>query len=125
MRLTIRRRYMRHMRRGPPARRRYGVATVAMAPSTRAPSFELPSTTGGTVALDDLVAGRPALLIFASEECPTCALALRRLAPIVAPLREAGGGLAGVFEDPRPGAPRAAREARFKGTRLAAPPPPH
>src|SRR4051794_5433049 len=123
MRLTIRRRYMRHMRRGPPARRRYGVATVAMAPSTRAPSFELPSTTGGSLGLDDLVAGGPALLIFAAEECPTCALALRRLGPIVAPLREAGVGLAVVFEDPLDVAARVARDARFKGTVLAEPAP--
>src|SRR4051794_34278398 len=123
MRLTIRRRYMRHMRRGPPARRRYGVATVAMAPRTRAPSFELPSTTGGSVALDGLVARGPALLIFAAEECPTCALALRRLAPAVAPLREAGVGLAVVFEDPLDVAARVARDARFKGTVLAEPAP--
>src|SRR4051812_43235539 len=102
----------------------YGVRTVAApAPRTRAPSFALPSTTGGSVALDDLVAGRPALLIFASEECPTCALALRRLAPIVAPIREAGVGLAVVFEDPLDVAARVAREARFKGTVLAEPAP--
>ena len=41
-------------------------------------------------SFDDLVSGGPALLIFASEECPTCALALRRLGPIVMPLRDAG-----------------------------------
>ena len=94
-----------------------------MAPSTRAPSFELPSTTGGSVALDDLVAGGPALLIFAAEECPTCALALRRLAAVVAPLREAGVGLAVIFEDPLDVAARVARDARFKGTVLAEPAP--
>ena len=104
--------------------RRYGVSTVAApAPRTRAPSFDLPSTTGGSVALDDLVAGGPALLIFASEECPTCALALRRLGPIVAPLREAGVALAVVFEDPLEVAARVAREARFRGTVLAEPAP--
>src|SRR3954454_20067314 len=102
----------------------YGVPTVAApAPRTRAPSFALPSTTGGTVALDELVAGGPALLIFASEECPTCALALRRLAPIVAPLRDAGIGIAVVFEDSLDVAARVARDARFKGTVLAEPAP--
>ena len=96
---------------------------AAPASRTRAPSFELPSTTGGSVGLDDLVSGGPALLIFASEECPTCALALRRLGPIVAPLRDAGVGLAVVFEDPLEVAARVARDARFKGTVLAEPAP--
>src|SRR3954470_17945625 len=102
----------------------YGVPTVAApAPRTRAPSFDLPSTTGGAVALDDLVARGPALVIFAAEECPTCALALRRLSPIVAPLDEAGVRLAVVFEDPLDVAARVARDARFKGTVLAEPAP--
>ena len=96
---------------------------AAPAPLTRAPSFDLPSTTGGSVALDDLVPGGPALLIFASEECPTCAPALRRLAPIVAPLRAAGVGVAVVFEDPLDVAARVARDTRFKGTVLAEPAP--
>jgi peroxiredoxin len=100
------------------------VPTVAApAPRTRAPSFALPSTTGGSVALDDLVASGPALLVFASEECPTCALALRRLSPIVAPLDEAGVRLAVVFEDPLDVAARVARDARFKATVLAEPAP--
>jgi peroxiredoxin len=90
---------------------------------TRAPSFELPSTTGGSVGLDDLVSSGSALVIFASEECPTCALALRRLAPTVVPLREAGVGLVVVFEDPLDVAARAARAARFDGTVLAEPTP--
>jgi peroxiredoxin len=98
-----------------------GVA--APAPRTRAPSFALPSTTGGSVGLDDLVTGGPALLIFASEECPTCALTLRRLGPIVAPLRAAGVTLAVVFEDALEVAARVARDARFKGTVLAEPAP--
>lgn len=92
-------------------------------PRTRAPSFELPSTTGGSVGLDDLVASGPALVIFASEECPTCALALRRLGPVVAPLRDAGVGIAVVFEDPLEVAARAARDAHFTGTVLAEPAP--
>jgi peroxiredoxin len=100
------------------------VGTVADPVSCiRAPCFELPSTTGGSVGLDDLVSSGPALLIFASEECPTCALALRRLGPIVAPLRDAGVGVAVVFEDPLEVAARVARDAGFKGTVLAEPAP--
>jgi peroxiredoxin len=90
---------------------------------TRAPTFDLPSTTGGSVALDDLVSGGPGLVMFVSEECPTCALALRRLAPVVEPLRDAGVAFAAVFEDPIDVAARVARDARFRGTVLAEPPP--
>ncbi len=100
------------------------MATVADPVSCiRAPSFELPSTTGGSVGLDDLVSDGPALVIFASEECPTCALALRRLGPIVVPLRDAGVRVAVVFEDPLEVAARVARDAVFKGTVLAEPAP--
>ncbi len=75
------------------------------------------------MGLDDLVAGGPALLIFASEECPTCALALRRLGPIVAALRDAGVGFAVVVEDPLDVAARIARDARFGGMVLSEPAP--
>ena len=113
------RRWCRH-----PVGPRYGVPTVADPVSpARAPSFELPGTTGGSVGLDDLVADGPALVMFVSEECPTCALALRRLAPVVAPLRAAGVALAVVFEDPLDVAARVARDTRFKGTVLAEPAP--
>src|SRR6201999_3009475 len=53
----------------------------------------------------------------------TCALALRRLAPVVGPLQDAGVGLAVVFEDPLDVAARVARDTRFKGTVLAEPSP--
>ncbi len=75
------------------------------------------------MGLDDLVAGGPALLVFASEECPTCALALRRLGPIVAALRDAGVGLAVVVVDPLDVAARIARDARFGGMVLSEPAP--
>jgi hypothetical protein len=39
-----------------------------------APDFVLPSAFGAPVAL---LAGRPTLLLFVSEECPTCALTLQ------------------------------------------------
>lgn len=92
---------------------------TAPAFGTRAPSFELPSTTGGSAGVDDLVAGGSGLVVFAAEECPTCALALRRLAPIVPALRDAGVGIAVVFEDPLDVAARVARDTRFRGTVLA------
>jgi hypothetical protein len=68
-------------------------------PRPRAPSFELPSTTGGSVRLDDLVSSGAPLPIFVLEACPTCALALRRLGPIAARLRDAGVGVVVILED--------------------------
>jgi len=67
---------------------------------TPAPEFSLPSTSGAPVALRDLHASGPLLLLFVSEECPTCVLTLRRLAPLVPDLRGAGLAVAAVFEDP-------------------------
>jgi peroxiredoxin len=88
-----------------------------------APPFELPSVFGGSVALAELHAGGPTVLMFVSEECPTSALTLRRLAPAVEPLRAAGVELAAVFEDPPEVAARAARRAGFRGTVLCDPAP--
>ena len=95
-----------------------------LAPSTPAPDFELPSTGGGgPVGLARLRAAGPVVLVFASEECPTCGLALRRLAPLVDPLRAAGIELVAVFEDPPELAARVARRAGFTGATLAEPAP--
>ena len=45
-----------------------------------AAAFTLPSTTGGPVALADLLAAGPAVVMFVTDDCPTCELTLRRLA---------------------------------------------
>ena len=42
-----------------------------------APAFTLPSTTGAPVALADLLAAGPAIVVFVTDDCPTCELALR------------------------------------------------
>ncbi|HEY6399431.1 MAG TPA: redoxin domain-containing protein, partial [Solirubrobacteraceae bacterium] len=88
-----------------------------------APDFELPSVTGGPVALRDLVARRPAVLLFVSEECPTCAMTLRRLAPVAGALEVSRTAWVAIFEDPPEIAARAARRARFPGTVLSEPEP--
>jgi peroxiredoxin len=88
-----------------------------------APAFVLPSVHGGPVALAELLAGGPAVLVFVAEECPTCTLALRRLAPLASPLRDAGVTLAAVFEDPPEVAARVARATGFAGRLLAEAPP--
>jgi thiol-disulfide isomerase/thioredoxin len=71
-----------------------------------APDFVLPSASGAPVAL---LAGRPTLLLFVSEECPTRALTLRRLAPLASEPAAAGPRIVAVFEDPLEVAARVAR----------------
>jgi peroxiredoxin len=88
-----------------------------------APDFELPSVAGGALRLADLIAGGAALVVFVSEECPTCALTLRRLTPLVDPLQRAGVRTVALFEDPLEVAARAARRAGFAATVLAQPAP--
>jgi peroxiredoxin len=91
--------------------------------SVAAPEFTLPSVTGGSLRLGELHAEGPALLLFVSEECPTCTLTLRRLAPVVSELTAAGLTIAAVFEDPLEVAARVARRTGFAGTVLAEPAP--
>ncbi len=88
-----------------------------------APDFSLPSTSGAPVALADLHADGPALLLFVSEECPTCTLTLRRLAPLLPELAAAGAPVTAIFEDPLEVAARVARRTGFTGTVLAEPAP--
>jgi peroxiredoxin len=91
--------------------------------SVAAPEFTLPSVAGGSLRLAELHADGPALLLFVSEECPTCTLTLRRLAPTVPELTAAGLTIAAVFEDPLEVAARVARRTGFSGTVLSEPPP--
>ena len=91
--------------------------------TTRAPEFSLPSVAGDPVRLADLHERGPALLLFVSEECPTCALTLRRLAPLVSELAAAGMCVAAVFEDPLEVAARVARRTGFSGVVLSEPAP--
>jgi peroxiredoxin len=91
--------------------------------SVAAPEFTLPSVTGGSLHLADLHSDGPALLLFVSEECPTCTLTLRRLAPVVSELSGAGLTIAAVFEDPLEIAARVARRTAFAGTVLSEPAP--
>jgi peroxiredoxin len=90
---------------------------------TTAREFSLPSTGGSPVSLADLHARGSALLLFVSEECPTCTLTLRRLAPLVPELTAAGVPVAAIFEDPLEVAARVARRAGFTGTVLSEPAP--
>ena len=90
---------------------------------TAAPEFSLASVAGGSVRLADLHSDGPALLLFVSEECPTCVLTLRRLAPILSELAAAGVRVAALFEDPLEVAARVARRTGFDGVVLSEPSP--
>jgi peroxiredoxin len=90
---------------------------------TAAPEFALPSVAGGAVSLADLHESGPALLLFVSEECPTCALTLRRLAPLVSEIARVGVVVAAVFEDSLEVAARMARRTGFPGVVLSEPAP--
>jgi peroxiredoxin len=90
---------------------------------TAAPEFVLPSVAGGAVSLSELHESGPALLLFVSEECPTCALTLRRLAPLVSQITGSGVAVAAVFEDSLEVAARVARRTGFTGVVLSEPAP--
>ncbi len=94
-----------------------------MTTATHAPEFSLPSVAGPPVRLADLCDGGSALLLFVSEECPTCVLTLHRLAPVVSELSAAGVRVAAVFEDPLEVAARVARRTEFAGLVLSEPAP--
>jgi peroxiredoxin len=91
--------------------------------STVAPEFELARADGDPMRLADLIAHGPAIIVFASEECPTCAMALRRLAPAAATVSRGGVEIAAIFEDPVEVAARVARRSGFGGIVLAEPAP--
>ncbi len=88
-----------------------------------APDFTLASVASAPVSLGELIARGPALLVFVSEECPTSALTLRRLAPVAPALLKAGVEVAAVFADPLEVAARTARRAGFPAAVLSEPPP--
>ncbi|MFD8385745.1 peroxiredoxin-like family protein [Streptomyces sp. NPDC059679] len=57
-----------------------GQAAGALSVGDRAPRFELPAATGGTVTLEDLLADGPVVLTFyRGAWCPYCNIALRAL----------------------------------------------
>jgi peroxiredoxin len=88
-----------------------------------APPFVLPSVASTPVSLSDLIARGPALLVFVSEECPTSALTLRRLGPVVPALQDAGMAVVAVFADPLEVAARTSRRAAFSAIVLSEPSP--
>jgi hypothetical protein len=77
----------------------------------------------GELTLTRLAAGGCALLLFVSEECPTSAMALRRLGPLCRAWREAGLTALAVFEDPLEVAVRVTRRLGWLGLVASEDPP--
>jgi AhpC/TSA family len=78
-------------------------------PPLHAPALLVRGPGHAEVSLAGLTAGGCALLLFVSEECPTSAMALRRLGPLCGSWQEAGLTATAVFEDPLEVAVRVAR----------------
>lgn len=74
-----------------------GQADRALTVGDRAPAFRLPTATGGTVALTDLLADGPVVLTFyRGAWCPYCNLALRALQHIHSDITAHGAQLVAV-----------------------------
>ena len=89
---------------------------MPVAADTPAPAFRLEATGAGAVGLDDLLRDGPAAVMFVTDDCPTCELALRRLAGTDAAVTV-------VCEAPAAGAARLAQRTGFGGRMLVEPAP--
>jgi len=88
-----------------------------------APALSVRGLGPAEVTVADLTAGGGALLLFVSEECPTSAMALRRLGPLCGAWQEAGLTATAVFEDPLEVAVRVARRLGWQAGVAAEDPP--
>ncbi len=93
------------------------------AEAPQAPALAVRGAGLGEVTIAGLTAGGAALLLFVSEECPTSAMALRRLGPLCRAWQEAGLTATAVFEDPLEVAVRVARRLGWAGGIAAEDPP--
>jgi hypothetical protein len=75
------------------------------------------------VTIAGLTSGGGALLLFVSEECPTSAMAMRRLGPLCRAWQEAGLAAIAVFEDPLEVAVRVGRRLGWTGAVASEDPP--
>ena len=92
--------------------------------ATPAPALAVRDPGPGEVTIGALTAGGCALLLFVNEDCPTSAMALRRLGPLGPAWQEAGLSATAVFEDPLEVAVRVARRLGWAG-RVASEDPPY
>jgi hypothetical protein len=92
-------------------------------PTGRAPALAVTGVAPEPVTVEGLVANGCAILLFVNEECPTSALAMRRLGPLCQEWARAGVSCIAVFEDPLEVAIRVARRHGWTGTVVSQPPP--
>ncbi|HEY7433437.1 MAG TPA: hypothetical protein VH641_22185, partial [Streptosporangiaceae bacterium] len=90
---------------------------------TTAPALPVRGIGPGEVTVAGLTAGGCALLLFVSQECPTSAMALRRLGPLCRAWQEHGLTSVAVFEDPLEVAVRVARRLGWGGMVVSQDPP--
>jgi hypothetical protein len=88
-----------------------------------APALSVRAVGPQDFSVAELTSGGAALLLFVAEECPTSALALRRLGPLCRTWAAAGLRAAAVFEDPLEVAVRVARRLGWTGQVFAEDPP--
>jgi hypothetical protein len=88
-----------------------------------APALSVQSIDPRYSSVPDLTSNGPALFLFVAEECPTSALALRRLGPLGDAWAGAGLCTAAIFEDPLEVAARVARRLGWNQHVLAEDPP--
>src|SRR5215470_10388973 len=81
----------------------------------RAPALAVRDPGPGEVTIGGLTAGGCALLLFVNEDCPTSAMAMRRLGPLCPAWEAAGPSATAVFEDPLEVAVRLARRLGWAG----------
>jgi hypothetical protein len=88
-----------------------------------APALAVAGLAPEPVTIESLIADGCALLLFVNEECPTSALAMRRLGPLCQEWDRAGVSCTVVFEDPLEVAIRVARRHGWTGNVVSQPPP--
>lgn len=93
-------------------------------PGRPAPALSVRGIDPGEVTIGSLAADGCALLLFVSEECPTSAMALRRLGPLCGAWQESGLTSIAIFENPLEVAVRVARRLGWGG-RVASEEPPY
>jgi hypothetical protein len=97
--------------------------TERSAGSPAAPALAVRSPSPEPVTLAGLTAGGCGLILFVSQDCPTSALALRRIGPLCRSWHQAGLTAAAVFEDPLEVAARVARRLGWTGLVASEDPP--
>jgi AhpC/TSA family len=100
-----------------------GNQSAAPGPGQQAPELAVSGVGLDAITIASLTSGGPALLLFVSEECPTCAMTLRNLGPLCAGWEHAGLGCTAIFEDPLEVAVRTARRLGWPGGIAAQAPP--